>query len=342
MINDNTKIPNNKIYKTIGEYKNAPKPYIIRNVGIMEKSSIRDYLDGYFFEKYLNENRMTGNLTNRIKVISNKLFYREVMKRCFDNNDLIINNMKTEKDILNEDIILIINKLHNFSSSNTGVLLDYIIRRIICEIKKINFYDSRSSVINCEIWTEVNKLNIPICPKLCLTKTTDTAKYKTYEIMKEIFIVSLSHSVSFFGCCNQEIFDLFIEELSNNENIKKLYDELYLLCISFVQGKNKVLLNPGLGGNFENSIPSDCDIVLDDCLIDIKCTKTGKEIYEILQLLGYSALLYYSPRYSININKISILNILQGKYIEYDISNYTDENLKNYLELLNNKLEFCK
>lgn len=342
MITDNTLITNSKIYKTVGEYKNAPKPYVIRYVGIMEKSSVRDYLDGYFFEKYLNENKMTGNLTNRIKFISNKLFYREVIKRCFDNNDLFINNIKTENNILNEDVNLLINILHNISSSNAGILLDYMIRRIICEIQKNDFYDSRTSVINSEIWTEVNKLNMPLCPKLCLLKTKNTAKYKTYEIMAELFVVSLSHSISFFSCCNQEIFDLFIKELSDIEKNKKLYDELYLLCKNLVQDKTKILLNPGLGGNFENSIPADCDIVFDDCLIDIKCTKSGNEIYEILQLLGYSALLYYNPRYNININKIGILNILQGKYTEYDISNYSDENLKNYLKLLNNNLEFCK
>lgn len=454
MINDNTIIPDNKNYKTIGELKNAPKKDILRCVGLMKETPIRDYLDKYFFEKIMFENKLTDSLTNRIKHISNKSCYREIIKRCFYNFDLISNNNKTEKKILTEEVILLINKMHDISSSNTGIFIDYLIRRIICEIKNAPFYDSRAnSIIGCinnnifykenediyqfiindkskfwsinkepnyksEIigniimgdsfigyekineWLKIKYQNVygyirwkipncinfyetelyneyienkyiikqqhnntgyisnnrvcehnitnyetilPICQNLSYEKMKDINNYKSYNIMKEIFIVSLSHSISFGGCCNQTIFDLFINELNNIHNNKKIYDELYSLCNELLYNKEKVLINPVLGGSFENSIPSDCDIVIDDLLIDIKCTKNNNGIYEILQLLGYSSLLYYNPRYNININKISLLNLLQGKYTIYDISTcYTDENLKDYLDLLNNKLTFSE
>lgn len=460
MINDNTIILDSKIYKTIGELKQAPKKDIFRYVGIMKQSPIRDYLDKYFFEKYFCENKLTNNLTNRIRHISNKLCYREIIRRCFDNYDLISNNNKTEKKILSEEVILLINKMHEISSSNTGIFIDYLIRRIICEIKNDPFYDNRANSIICGInsnnilykkeneeiyqfiindkcniwciskepnlksetigyinmgdcfigyekinewlkikyqgkyqniygyirWKIPNCVNfnetdlyneyienkyiikqehntshicntgckyiitnydfsetiLPICQNLSYEKMKDI-NYKAYDIMKEIFIVSLSHSISFGGCCNQFVFDLFMNELNNIQNNKKIYEELYLLCKELLYNKENILLNPALGGLFKNSIPADCDIVLDDLLLDIKCTKNNNDIYELLQLLGYSSLLYYNPKYNININKIGLLNLLQGKYITYDISScYSDTNLKNYLDLLNNNLIFSE
>ena len=86
-------------------------------------------------------------------------------------------------------------------------------------------------------------------------------------------------------------------------------------------------------------IPADCDLIIDDMLIDIKCTKGINTISEILQLLGYSSLnLDFIPIYGIPIKQISIINILEGVEYIYDISNISKASLLDYLILLQDKI----
>jgi hypothetical protein len=86
----------------------------------------------------------------------------------------------------------------------------------------------------------------------------------------------------------------------------------------------------------DTPIPSDCDIVIDDTLIDIKCTGGNKDISEILQLLGYASLLKYNPKYNMRMNHICIINLLHGECKIYNIENILDDNLLDYVRLLTN------
>jgi len=78
---------------------------------------------------------MVGNLTTRIKNISNKPCYHYIMKECFNNIDYS-NFNKTIKKILNDECIQFIKTMHSIDSSLTGTFFDYLVRRIICEITK--------------------------------------------------------------------------------------------------------------------------------------------------------------------------------------------------------------
>jgi hypothetical protein len=91
---------------------------------------------------------------------------------------------------------------------------------------------------------------------------------------------------------------------------------------------------------YNYNIPSDADLIINDCLIDIKCTKnkSNSKCCEILQLLGYSALSSFHTNNNNKINKIMILNILEGSIYKIDISNITDENYENYIKFLCNEL----
>ena len=103
----------------------------------------------------------------------------------------------------------------------------------------------------------------------------------------------------------------------------------------------KILLNPALGGK-DIPIPADCDIVIDDTLIDLKCTRGNKYILEILQLLGYASLLKYNTEYNMRMVNVCIINLLHGECKIYNIENILDENLFEYLRLLMNKYNFNK
>lgn len=300
---------------------------------------------------------MLGNLTTRIKNISNKPCYHYIMKECFNNVDVLEFN-KTKKSILNEKCIQFIKILHSVSASLTGTFLDYLMRRIICEITQVLFYDSRASKhalnskdISSVTWVEndefigfeydgIRKTHLPLNMLESYNKTQDTMLYKTHNIVVEIFISSLSHSLAFGGCPKQEDIDKMVNLLQNdNIGIEKLIIPLQQLCLDLLNKNSNVLLNPALGYSIElldnKSIPSDCDLVINNYLYDIKCTSGEKYVYEILQLLGYASLLNCNSKFIKNkVDNISIINLLQGYIVNYDISFITKEQMINYLRIL--------
>ena len=391
---DDSSIIKCKKYKTIGELKSASMPSIIQTLARMDKCPERDYLDKWLFDTHYVKKEMDGNLTMRIAHINNTICYREIMKRCFNDVDILSN--KTTKSILETSSIEFIKELHAISSSMLGTFIDYLIRRIISELLGNLFEDNRargmsnsigvhicSSTINYSEMTNkqlkelckikgvigysamnkdamVNVLNVlahkckytvksviylnecelPICQNLCYEKAKNTVDYKTCDIVTDILVTSLFHSEAFGGAPKQEEFDKFYEKLRMTDNISNiLINPLIELCKVLILDKKDVLLNPILGGPLDDldvMIPSDADIVINDTLIDIKCTIGKNDISEINQLLGYSSLLMLNKRYRIKINTIMIINILQGNIISYNIDFINKDNCLQYIKILTN------
>ena len=186
----------------------------------------------------------------------------------------------------------------------------------------------------------INTCSLETCQYISYEKVKDTAKYKTKDILYDIFAISLCHTEAFGFCPKQDKLDAFHNKLKNTV-ICDLVEPLTEMCKSLLDNKTNILLNPVLGGplnNLENtSIPSDADLVIDDTLYDIKCTRTsniGKEYYEILQLLGYSSLLLLNKKFDHKINNIVILNILEGTSSKYDINYLEKDSFIKYIQRL--------
>lgn len=458
---DSNTLITSKKYKTIGELFKSPIKSIILVSNNEKNEDIKSYLYKWLYKNHYSNIRMVGNLTTRIKNISNLPCYHYIMKECFNNIDCNFN--KTTKKILNDECIQFIKKLHIIDTSLTGSFLDYLVRRIICEIKKIQFHDSRGSrqinndneintnLNNEEVWTFIinddygswnvfenpsiksNKivaisqgdnfivkdkknewLNIKYqnytgwiryripncinftgiefdekqyilnkyiqrvepntlthicshgcirrfeqeifhgklpdyvpeckineCFNVCYEKSKNTELYTTIDIMKELFITSLSHSMSFGRCPGQTKVNEMLDLIKYTTNIEDIfYLPLKNLCQELVKENEtqNILLNPALGFQIplldNKNIPSDCDLVINDILYDIKCTSSDNSIYEILQLLGYASLLNCVPKFNKKINNISIINLLQGYIVNYDISYITTDQMVNYLRII--------
>jgi hypothetical protein len=190
----------------------------------------------------------------------------------------------------------------------------------------------------------INSCSLETCQNVSYEKVKDTEKYKTKDILYDIFAISLCHTEAFGFCPKQEKLDEFNNKLKSII-INDLVEPLTEMCKNLIQDKTNILLNPALGGqlnNMENtSIPSDADIVIDDTIYDIKCTKTtnnGKEYYEMLQLLGYSGLILLNKKYEHRINNMIILNILEGTSIKYNISYLEKDNFVKYIKQLTNTM----
>ncbi len=178
---------------------------------------------------------------------------------------------------------------------------------------------------------------IPSCQNLAYSLAKHTETYATENILPDIFICSLCHTEAFGRKPKQEEVLKIYKLLSNEAVVKKLYPAIKDLCEELLDQKTNILLNPGLGCN---GIPADADLILDDTLYDIKCTKSktkdSDDVYEIEQLLGYVSL-YTSEEEQLKIKKISILNLLEGKQKEFHIDYITKEQLARYLRLLSRR-----
>ena len=92
-----------KKYRTIGELKKAGNRSVIMTTARMEKCMGRDLLDQWLWDTHYCKKEMVGNLTTRIANINNKICYREMMKRCFQNVDILSSSQI--KSILTKECI---------------------------------------------------------------------------------------------------------------------------------------------------------------------------------------------------------------------------------------------
>ena len=359
-INDDTIIASLR-YNNIRDIKDDIK-YCINYTSHLKDIKLKRYLEDFLFENHYKMIFKSGSLTDRLKNINSNICYNSIYRNIFNNN---YNDTIKKYNILPLKCSNIVKLLHSIDPSITGSFIDYLIRRIICELNNIEFYDRASwcldsvdHICNCkdcrysiefeyqdEDEVEVFKkiCTLPYCRLHSYNLTKLTNIYKTQDIIKEIFITSLSHGEAFGECPNQDNVNRILEILSSN--LFDLYTPLMILCKNIIKNKETIKLNPVFGGKLKSpvdnyNIPSDADLIINDCLIDIKCTKnkSNSKCCEILQLLGYSALSSFHTDNNKKINKIMILNILEGSIYKIDISNITDKNYENYIKFLCNKL----
>lgn len=178
---------------------------------------------------------------------------------------------------------------------------------------------------------------LPICMYKSYFKMRDITNYKTCDIVPEILITCLTHGMCFGGVPQQNTFNTIYDLLQQTDRVyTDLLEPLEKLCDELIQNKTTIELNPVLGCVIHDKpFPADADLILDDTLIDIKCTKSNNELYEILQLLGYAALFQYKNEEK-TVHTLKIVNILQGIEISYDIQEYNKENFSHYLNILTN------
>jgi hypothetical protein len=358
-INDDTIIASLR-YNNIRDIKEDIK-YCINYTSHIKDIKLKKYLEDFLFENHYKCIRKAGSLTDRLKNINSNICYNSIYRIIFNNN---YNDTIKKYNILPLKCSNIVKLLHSIDPSITGSFIDYLIRRIICELLNIEFDDSRASWrldsvdhicnsedcrynIEFEYQDEVEVFKkictLPYCRLHSYNLTKLTKIYKTQDIIKEIFITSLSHGEAFSVCPNQDNVNKMLDILKYN--MFDLYTPLMILCKNIIENKELIKLNPVFGGKLKPpvdkyNIPSDADLIINDCLIDIKCTKnkSNSKCCEILQLLGYSALSSFNADNHKKINKIMILNILEGSIYKIDISNITNKNYENYIKFLCNEL----
>jgi hypothetical protein len=342
IIDNNTLLPSRSSkYKTIGDLievsKTSPRSVML-TIRYWKPSPIRDYIDKYMFNMYYKPNisQLLTYLTARLACLENKSSYREIMRLCFNNVDIL--STKDSTSILCDETTNFIKELNQIHGSLTGTFIDYLSRRIICELLKKPFEDSYADLESkLKGRTDISGENNDELYGKFYEKAKNTSDYKTTDIIPDIFIISL---------CNRECHGDYIgdeknniyKKLTNTDNLTNiLINPLFELFRNLLNNSHDVLLNPNIGGKldgFKNTISAYADMVIDDILYDYKCVKTPKDLSDIHQLLGYAALFSQNEKYRKKINKISTLNFLKGTKDTYNIEFTTNENFISFLNIL--------
>lgn len=257
-----------------------------------------------------------SNLTSIVKKIATRKYYSFIKINCFSNK--LFKPIIEKININNEHII----NLHKIQPSHCGVFFDYLFRHLISSLSKQKFYDSRALYMSSICKPKIIKYEkIEYDRSKCLSIVEDLNK-NTIDIIPEIYIVSLSHNESFAGSLNISIVIRQLMHIINNleqfKNIVKEYSKYFGDIINI--SSTIPLLNPNVG---TSELRADCDLIIGDTLIDIKCCSKDNEIYEKLQLFGYVSLFNKNCSDKRTLKYVSILNPIQNIYKKYLIKGMT-------------------
>lgn len=211
-----------------------------------------------------------------------------------------------------------INELNDISPNIKGCYVDYLIRYLISNEINSQFEDRRTDFMLNKLYCFKNTLNDEFIINNLIVKSIPEEMINNYEKLKtlnadnnDIFNVSLCHSLFFGENQSLEYFNYIKDNNINQDN-----SQLLNYIRTKIENKNNILCNPILG-NSNLKISADADLIIDDELIDIKCSKyiIGNNVSDFIQLFIYIAL--YFIKTGIKCTKITIFNPNFGyeKYI---------------------------
>ena len=327
--------------KMFSELMREDMAYVNRVLSVSKKSEL-DILRRLVKEDKKSRRKgivFGGCLTDRVKKLLT----------LYDIDEILLNyvvNLKPYEDeslLLEVDVIDSLNTMHCIYPSVFGSFIDYLIRRLVAEIKHIPIEDARAHNITRNN-SHIDLLShLGDSERLFWTtwhadlgrnykKFVDVDGISTRTILRDIFDVSLSHSMSFYrtGRCED------ITRLQNTitENSDMLIEFIDEISTRLKQYSGCIQLNPSFGSV---GIPSDCDVIVGNTIIDIKMSKRAEDRYNICQLLGYSALCYEKD--GTMINDIRVLNPLRNVTQKWDISRWDGSQRSRFVNFLRNQVE---
>lgn len=188
--------------------------------------------------------------------------------------------------------------LNNFDPAIFGTFIDYLIRYKISQKQHVEFNDRR-----CQFAIDYST-SIDVAGYTHIHASYTKMQAFTADL-NDICNASLYHSL-YFG---RDI-SSFVDFIKNNHiSLNTIILDQFIECT--LAEKTNVLCNPVLG-NKEFMLGGDADLIVDDELIDFKCSKyeIGAIINDFIQLLIYVCLYYVQT--GIKCTKLTIFNPIVG------------------------------
>jgi DNA polymerase III epsilon subunit-like protein len=327
-----------------------------------------------YFKTILVKNQVfKGSITNRISTIDNAM-YLDIMKNLFKDK---IRLPKISKLGLNDNIMRFIQALRKIDSRFCGVYVETLFNLCIAYLTTdstgneapISFrvnpiiypgivkhtFDLLST-INCNTCKldEYKLCNIHqglfvyIIPELACLCSWDLSilnnrfNFKRLKLLRQLGVYTNNNILmKVLKYSIQSDYDRLCISLSN-ENIIKIVDEIEKSDVfSILNNLNKIIqvqfndiTKVQIHKSFSIPMHVELDILYDNHIIEIKCISPDSYYKSWLQLLGQ---LYYLDKPS----EISIFNFNTNEKITINVDNINKDDIKNYLDFLDNKKDLC-
>lgn len=225
--------------------------------------------------------------------------------------------------------------LNSIYPSGTGCFIDYLVRRLVAEIKQLQTVtDIRAMWVVKGMLPEVREEECPEVPAAYMVFQDLTRHSAT--IIAEIFDTSLAHC-AWFGDLNAHrtaaLRGAVMEHITPT-HIDELKGALRQLI-----GVGGVLLNPALGSS---SMGADADIICGDLLIELKVSVKPPSTRDLLQALAYAALAsqpgVHARRVAYVVKRVAVWNPLLDVVAEKNISKWLQRDRKRFVQLLLNEI----
>jgi hypothetical protein len=230
--------------------------------------------------------------------------------------------------------------------SHWGTFIDYSLRRIINRLTNTPISDKRCKDV---IQGKMNKLThsspiIHISDELKQITSSSYERYvnpllSTYDTLLDTWVVSLARSI-WYNEISEEFWNKYYKlqlddsNESTNSELKRLSITLKTLIrkMCFILSKDKtedkfcIRTNPSLC--IEGVLYGDADLLIDDCVIEFKCSKNEcVNSSNFIQIMAYASLVRHSGKlkernFKSQCGRIAILNPVKGTFYIQDISSW--------------------
>jgi hypothetical protein len=268
---------------------------------------------------------------------------RKIGPRSLDRNILPLIAME-EHRIINEVMAYPEYIIESDMYSYFGSFMDYALRRIISRISDIPVVDSRcEDIINGICRSGELKYRPDIIDSIRLSyHKYQNSSLSTRSTLNDVWKVSLSHAM-WFGNLAEEQWDEYSDlkldesgEIALVHRLKTMVRGLgnilaFQLDVRTKDGEDKmakVMLNPCL--SIQHIINADADLIINDTIIDFKCSKNDPiNTNNFIQLMGYAALARELK--VCEATSIAILNPLSGYIYFQKINNWNHEDFYKFI-----------
>lgn len=213
-------------------------------------------------------------------------------------------------------------QIKSINHSQFGSFVDYLCRRLIAELNGYDTYEDvrandHTQVLQCEARV-----------RTAYHKYMDMS-LRSEDILDSIFLTSWCHTMMFEGV-DVPSAECMLGRLDGitPRDIQSLREAL----ISVQRGTEHLVLNPVLSYGI---MGADADMWTGDYMVDFKTNKTsGHETTDLLTLFAYAALAGVNYPDDPRITHVQIFNPVMGYTRTCDISDWSDDDRKRFVELL--------
>lgn len=241
-----------------------------------------------------------------------------------DYDKKILPKTNVESFGLDEDSLKKLVILHTIQPNANGQFIDYLIRVYLSNAKGEVFTDERTE----HIIKTYERFKFPFPNDLDINAAYNRVRNEKSEKPSDVLIISMAHTISFSQIIGEKTNEL-LETIKTFETKTELFEHFKSVILRLFKA-DECDLNPVLGYGTETWLcAADADIIENDCIIELNCSKYDSDTkYKLLQTCCYAAL---AKKHNKLVSKAMIVNPIINKIYRFSLS---ESDLDKYFSVI--------